>query len=126
MTETGFTVKAFNEFLDEGRIMGSKCRGCGAIHLPPRPVCPDCGGREMEWEEVEGRGSVRAFTVVRVPLTRFKDRCPYACGVVKLDAGPMISGMIVGVSEEEMSVGSRVEAEFVKEGERTILCFRPA
>jgi len=121
-----FTVKAFHDFLAEGRIMGSRCRGCGAVSLPPRPVCPECGGRGLEWTELEGRGTIQAYTVIHVPLTRMKDRCPYACGVVELDAGPRISGLILGVSEgEKIGVGSRVEAEFVKEGARTVLCFRP-
>jgi len=125
MSESEFTVEAFRDFLVEGRIMGSRCRGCGAISLPPRPICPQCGGQDLEWVELEGKGAVRAYTVIHVPLTRMRDRCPYACGVVELDEGLRISGLILGVSEdEEMAVGSRVEAEFVKDGERTALCFR--
>lgn len=120
------TVRAFNDFLAEGRIMGSRCRGCGAISLPPRPICHRCGGRDLEWTELEGRGTVQAYTVIHIPLTRMRGRHPYACGIVKLDEGPSISGLILRVSEgERITVGSRVEAEFIKEGERTALCFRP-
>lgn len=126
MTEREFGIKAFNDFLTEGRIMGSKCSGCEAVSLPPRPICPECGGGDLEWIELEGRGTVQAYTVIHIPLTRMKDRSPYACGVVKLDGGPSISGLILGVSHgEKIKVGSRVEAEFIKEGERTYLCFRP-
>jgi len=125
MSESEFTVEAFRDFLVEGRIMGSRCKGCGAISLPPRPICTQCGGQDLEWVELEGKGTVRAYTVIHVPLTRMRDRCPYACGVVEFDEGPRISGLILGVSEdEEMAVGSRVEVEFVKEGERTALYFR--
>ncbi len=121
------TAKAFNDFLGEGKIMGSRCRVCGAVQLPPRPRCPDCGGEEPEWFELKGEGAIRAYTVITVPLTRLKENCPYAVGVVKLDEGPSISGMILGVKEgSDLAVGSRVKAEFVKEGERTSLCFRPA
>lgn len=119
------TVKAYGDFLDEGRIMGSRCKNCGAVHLPPRPVCPECRAQDPEWAELGGEGAVQAYTVVAVPLTRLKDRCPYTVGVVKLDGGPSVSGMILGVSEgSEISVGTRVRAEFVKEGDRTVLCFR--
>ena len=94
--------------------------------LPPRPICPECGANDQEWAELEGKGAVQAYTVLTVPLTRFKDRCPYTVGVVKLDDGPSVSGMILGVSEgSEISVGARVKAEFVKDGESTALCFRP-
>jgi uncharacterized OB-fold protein len=52
-------------------------------------------------------------------------RCPYAVGVVRLDDGPSVSGLILDIKDGgELSVGSRVEAEYVKEGEKTALCFR--
>ncbi len=121
-----FTIKAYNDFLAEETIMGSRCKGCGAVHLPPRPVCNESGGREMEWTELKGAGTIRAYTVITVPLTRLKDRCPYAVGVVKLDDRPSISGMVLDVSDGyQISVGTRVKGEFVKEEERTVLCFRP-
>jgi len=121
-----FTIKAYNDFLAENKIMGSKCKMCGAVHLPPRPVCSECGGRDLVWTELKGTGTIRAYTVITVPLTRLKDRCPYAVGVVKLEDGPSISGMILDVSDgDQISVGARVKGEFIKEGERTVLCFRP-
>lgn len=120
------TIKAFNDFLGEKKIMGSRCRGCGAVHLPPRPICPECGGREPTWVQLKGTGVVQAYTVITVPLTRLKESSPYAVGVVKLEEGPSISGTILGVKDgEEIAVGSKVKAEFVKEDERTVLCFRP-
>lgn len=121
------TIKAFNDFLREGKIMGSRCTGCGEVHLPPRPVCTKCGSRDLEWVELKGEGVLQAYTVISVPLTRLKDRSPYAVGVVKLDDGPSISGMVLDVtSGEKIAVGSRMKAEFAREGERTALCFRSA
>lgn len=126
MSEREFSVKSFNDFISEGRIMGSRCKGCGAISLPPRPICSKCGGSDPEWMELEGRGTIQTYTVIHVPLTRMKDRCPYISGIVKLDAGPSVSGLIIGVSEgEKIKIGSRVEAEFGKEDERAKLYFRP-
>lgn len=123
----GFTVKAFHDFLRENKIMGSRCKDCEGVNLPPRPVCPVCGGRDLEWVEIRGKGVVEAYTVITVPLTKMSNRCPYAVGVVKMDGGPSVSGLILGVTEgDDVSVGSRVVAEFVKEGDETVLCFRQA
>ncbi len=120
-----FTSKAYFDFIGEGRIMGSRCRACGDESLPPRLVCKECGSVDLEWEEFEGKGEVRAFSVINIPLSRMDGRSPYAVGVMRLDDGPSISGLILDVKEEgELSVGSRVEAEYVKEGEKTALCFR--
>ncbi|MEE8355265.1 MAG: Zn-ribbon domain-containing OB-fold protein [Candidatus Bathyarchaeia archaeon] len=120
-----FTSKNFADSLAEGKIRGSKCAKCNAIHLPPRPVCPECGGSEMTWVDVSGDGVLRAFTIVHVPLSTMMGRSPYAVAVVKLDDGPSISGLLLGVDRgDTLSVGARVVAEFVKEGEKTVLCFK--
>jgi uncharacterized OB-fold protein len=120
-----FTTKSFNDYLREKRIRGTECGDCGSVHLPPRPLCPNCSSRNLKWIDLRGEGVIQSFTVIYVPLTRMQGRSPYAVGVVKLDDGPSISGLILDVSgEEEISVGSRVRAEFVSEGEKTSLCFR--
>jgi len=126
VSERAFTSKSFSEFLGEGKIMGARCGGCGKLILPPRPICPGCGGKDLEWKEFKGRGAIRAFTVINVPLTRMKGACPYACGVVALDEGPSITGQILGVQDGgQVTVGARVEPELVREGDKTKLCFRP-
>ncbi len=81
----------------------------------------------MTWEDVSGDGAILAFTVVQVPLSTMVGRSPYAVAVVKLDDGPSVSGLVLGVDEgDTLSVGARVVAEFVKEGEKTALCFKLA
>ncbi len=122
-----FTSKNYTDYLAEGKIRGSKCEKCGSLHLPPRPVCPECGGSEMAWADVSGDGVIRAFTVVHVPLSTMVRRSPYPVAVVKLDDGPSVSGLVLDVDEgDTLSVGARVVAVFVKEGEKTALCFKLA
>ncbi len=120
-----FTSKNYADFLAEGKIRGSRCTKCDTLHLPPRPVCPECGGSEMAWEDISGDGVLRAFTVVHVPLSTMVGRSPYAVAVVKLDDGPSISGLVLEVDEgDKLSTVARVVAEFVKEGGNTALCFK--
>ena len=120
-----YTSKNYSDFIADGKIRGSRCLKCGSVHLPPRPVCPECGGAEMEWADILGSGVVQSFTVVHIPLSTMVARAPYAVAVVKLDDGPSVSGLVLDVDDgEKISVGSRVEAEFVKEGEKTSLCFK--
>lgn len=120
----GFTVKAFNEALTEGGLKGSKCMECGEIHLPPRPLCTKCGSTKLEWVELKGEGTLQALTEIQVPLTRFKESCPYRMGIVQLDEGPSMCGQIPA-SEGELEIGSRMEALFIREGEKTILGWKP-
>lgn len=132
-----FTADAFQEHLDEQKLMGSRCRSCDALHLPPRSVCPACYGEEMNWEELTGKGKLAAFTTVHIAPTSMieagygRDN-PYCVGIVELDEGPSISAQILGVDPtrpEDIEIGMQLVVTFVErdEGEerRTFLAFRP-
>lgn len=125
MEEKPFTTSSYREFLESGKIMANRCRSCGNVHLPPRPICPRCGGRSLEWMEIRGRGTLQGFTVIHVPPTRLKGRQPYATGIVKLEEGPSISGLILDVKRgEDIDIGVEAEAIIVREGDGLKLCFR--
>ena len=135
MPEREFTNDSFQRFLSEHRLMASRCQSCGALHLPPRPLCPQCYGHAMEWNEMSGQGELRAFTSVYVAPTAMIDAGygrdkPYCSGIVKLREGPSISAQIVGVDAtrpEDINIGDSLEVVFVDRGEdekqRTFLAF---
>ena len=41
-----------------------RCGGCGALLAYPRVLCPGCGGRDLGWEQSQGRGTVYSATTV--------------------------------------------------------------
>jgi uncharacterized OB-fold protein len=120
-----FTTRRFNDYLEVSKIMGTRCRSCSKLSLPPRPICPECGSSDLEWKQYSGGGTLRAVTVISVPLSSMKTQSPYAMGVVQLTDGPSISGLLLSINEgEQAKVGDKVHAEFVKEGNKTRLCFK--
>ena len=133
--ERAFTGAGFYEFLGEKKLMGSRCGSCGALHVPPRALCPACYGEEMQWEEMGGTGKLVAHTTIHIAPTAMieagygRDK-PYCTGVVQLDEGPAISAQILGVDPvrpEEIEIGLPLRATFVRRGEgeaaRTYLAF---
>lgn len=132
-----FNDISYERFLSEDRLMGSRCRKCGALSVPPRSVCIKCYGSEMEWVEMEGRGKLVAFTSIAIGppfMTRegYDRKRPYVCGVVELDRGARVVGRIEGVDgskPETIKIGTPVKAEFLHRGEgenaMTFLAFRP-
>ncbi|MFC1925992.1 Zn-ribbon domain-containing OB-fold protein [Chloroflexota bacterium] len=134
--EREFTGASFSQFLNEEKLMASKCKGCGAIHLPPRPICTKCHSCEMEWVEMKGKGKLAAFTSICVaPTMMIKEGCgrdkPYCSGIVELEEGVTISGRILGVDNanpENIKVGTPLSVEFVQRGEEenkvTFLAFK--
>jgi uncharacterized protein len=133
--QQAFTSSSFHQFLGEGRLMGSRCRSCGALHLPPRALCPTCHGDEMDWAEMASQGRLLAFTSIYIAPTAmieagFGRTNPYCTGIVQLEDGPAISAQILGVDParpEGIEVGMPVRAAFVRRGEgeaaRTYLAF---
>jgi len=119
---TEFTVQSYMDGLRSGTLKGSRCLRCGKQMLPPRPVCPGCGSTMLEWVTFGGSGTVAAVTTIRVPLTRFSDRGDYSVGIVTLDEGVHISGLLTG---EDVQIGSRVKAAYEQVGESPLLVFAP-
>ncbi len=131
-----FTGTSFYQFLGENRLMGSRCQACGALHVPPRAICPACFGQEMAWEEMSGEGELLAFTSVYVAPTAmieagYDRKNPYCTGIVQLVEGPAISAQILGVEAsrpEGIEIGIPVRVAFIQRGEgeaqQTYLAFR--
>ncbi|MCX6649485.1 MAG: Zn-ribbon domain-containing OB-fold protein [Candidatus Bathyarchaeota archaeon] len=119
-----FTTKVFNGYVAQGKLMGNRCKSCGEYHIPPRQICSKCGSQQLEWHEFKGEGVLEAVTLNRAPSTPFRGRGPYAVGIVRLDEGPSISGLLAIENPENIVVGIRVKFAAVKDGEKTILAFK--
>jgi uncharacterized protein len=132
-----FTDHSYEQFLSEKRIMGTKCRKCGSLALPPRVICASCHSTDLEWVEFRGEGTLAAFTSIYIPppfMARegFGRNNPYVSGVVELKEGPRVVARIIGVdagSPETIKVGMPVKADFMEkrtgDGKISALVFRP-
>ncbi|HSR12402.1 MAG TPA: zinc ribbon domain-containing protein, partial [Thermodesulfobacteriota bacterium] len=90
MYDRPFNDNSYELFLKEGKLMGAKCRKCGALALPPRPFCTSCFSTELEWMQFKGVGKLAAFTsIVVAPPGMVKEgfgkNNPYVVGVVELE-----------------------------------------
>ena len=124
MGDTAITAASFDQFISEKKLMGSKCRKCGALYASPRPICLKCYSSEMEWAELRGKGKLVAFTVIGVgpaPMVAagYDRDHPYCSGIVELEEGPRISAQIVGVDAahpEDIKIGTPLTLDFVERG----------
>jgi len=124
MSDMPFTATSFDKFCGEKKLMASKCQKCGAVELPPRPICTKCNSLEIEWVELKGKGKIVSYTVIGVgPWTMVSEGYdrdhPYCSGIVELDEGPRITTQILGVDvnkPENIKIGTPVTADFVERG----------
>ena len=134
MEERPFTDSSYEQFLNEEKIMGSRCKKCQALYLPPRPICIECFGDEMEWVEMKGKGKLAAFTCISIGPSfmieeGFNRNNPYCSIVVELEEKVRIDARIEGVDTnkpETISVGTPVTAEFLHRGEGEDMITYPA
>ena len=125
MPDREFTSASFYQFLNERRLMASRCTQCGALHLPPRPICIACHDDRMEWVQMKGKGTLAAFTTIAVAPTLMIEEGygrdnPYCTGIVQLEEGPKISARIVGLDAskpESIEVGTPLTVQFIERGD---------
>lgn len=113
-TRPTFGIECFYRFIGEGKLMAVKCNKCGEILLPPRPICNKCYSKDLNWVELKGRGKLLTYTIIHVAPKQFETLAPYAVGIVKLDDGPQLLGMIRGVELDKLKVGMNLTIDFEK------------
>jgi uncharacterized protein len=107
-----FTIEQFYKFLKEQKLMAAQCLQCGKIHMPPRPVCDNCFSKDFEWVSVSGKGKLITYTVIDVAPKQFQDLTPYAVGIVQLENGLKIPGMIQCLKQEQLKIGMELTLDF--------------
>ena len=136
--EKEFTIQNYLEFIQNKKLMGSKCKDCGTMYVPVRKLCTACNSLNMEWVPLSGKGKLAAFTSITVGTPYFIElgydrNKPYCFSVIKLEEGAMVSAQLVGVDESKpdtIKIGMPLKVKFLEyelKGETKInLGFEPA
>ena len=94
-------------------LLLAECNACSKAHLPPGPICPFCFSDDLGWRKASGRGQVTAWTVVHKEwFAAFRDDLPYNAVQVELEEGPRLTANLIGVDNDKISVGMKVEITF--------------
>jgi len=115
-------TRFFKELRDNKKIMGTRCRRCGRVLMPPRSFCESCFEPIDEWVELAETGTLVAYTIVMEQFAGFPQP-PYVLGFVKLDgADTAVAHFIQGLNldslesiQKQVSIGMRVKAVFNEE-----------
>ncbi|MDB5413516.1 MAG: putative nucleic-acid-binding protein containing a Zn-ribbon [Rubritepida sp.] len=101
----------------ELRLQRCLAPGCGKHVYFPRVCCPHCGGGDLEWVAVSGRGTIRTHTFVRRPQhPSFFPDAPYHVLAVTLEEGPLMYSRLAGdVPEDADLIGKAVRVVFSQE-----------
>ena len=121
-------TRPFWDAAAQRRLSMPRCRQCDAFTFPPRPTCGECGGTELGWTELSGRGRVYSFTVIRqvvggAAAKAFEPDIPYVVAWIDLAEGPRIMTNIVNVDPAVVYVGLPVEVYFERVSDHAALPF---
>jgi len=107
-----FTIEQFYKFLGQQKLMAGKCLKCGKIHLPPRPLCDNCFSQDFEWVSISGKGKLLTYTVIHIAPEQFQAIVPYVVGIVELENGLKIPGMIQKINTEQLKIDMELTLDF--------------
>lgn len=117
MTEEpiSFTIENFYKFVKEGKLRGAKCSKCGKLLVPPKPMCPKCFSKDLKWKELPKQGKLLTYTVIHVSPKKFQPLTPYAVGIIELEEGARLPGIIKNIGLDEIKVGMDLAVDVEKE-----------
>ena len=105
----------FVNYLEQGKLMVTRCKKCGTVFSPPKMDCSECLSSEVEWVEVKGKGKLISYTILQFAPTGFEDDLPYTLGLVEFNGGLRIFGRLSkDIPPEELRVGLGVKPVAVK------------
>jgi uncharacterized OB-fold protein/acyl dehydratase len=108
------------EAIDKGKLLIQRCKQCGTLRHPPRPMCGSCNS--TEWDSIESalEGEVFSFTELNYP--KFPGYpYPLVCGLIQLSEGTRLVANIVGCEPDSVYIGMKVKGKVERVDEKTVL-----
>ena len=126
MTEPAVTLGRFFEQACAGALTAIRCAACGALAVPPKILCPECGARRWEPVPLSGEGTIASYTIIRVAPRGHGDEAPYAIAAVRLREGVSLLGRVVDVPLDALAIGLPVRFRPIVVKDRPAIGFGPA
>lgn len=62
-------LKTYYDALEDGKVLGLKCNGCGSVVWRPLPTCQKCGGTDLDWWEMGNEAYIDEIIIDNTSLT---------------------------------------------------------
>ncbi len=113
-----FTTEAkaadFVAYLEQGKVMTTRCRQCGTRFFPPKMDCPRCLSSDVEWLEIEDSGKLATYAVVNYGPTGFEDDAPYTLAIADFDGLRVFGRLSRDIKEDAIKIGMGLKVVAVK------------
>ena len=99
-------VADFVKYLEEGKIMATRCSRCRRLYFPPRADCPDDLSTDITWEQLSGRCKLVTYTTAHFAPTGFENDLPYTIALAQCEEGVKVYALLSkDIKENEIQIG---------------------
>jgi len=99
----------FIDFLEGGKVMGTRCKDCGQVFFPPRADCYQCLASNVEWFEVSGSGKLVTYSKLQFAPVGFEDDVPYSIALLDYGKYKVFGRIAKNVLDSEIEVGMEMK-----------------
>lgn len=114
---------------DQPRLIGSQCRGCGAVTFPAQRSCPRCTSVDVEERLLGREGTLSTWTVQgfrpKPPYAGPEEFEPYGVGYVELPGEVRVEARLTVADPDRLRIGMPVELVVVPFGDKVTYAFAP-
>ena len=104
-------VNDFVSYLEQGKVMGTRCKKCNLMFFPPRADCYQCLDSDMEWFEVSGTGELVTFSKLQYAPVGFEQDLPYCIALLDYGDYKVFGRIDKEIPDEEIKVGMEMKIE---------------
>nr|MDO8081100.1 Zn-ribbon domain-containing OB-fold protein [Candidatus Freyarchaeota archaeon] len=119
------TYEKWAEALKQGKLLGLKCKSCGAVFSPPSMLCRECDSEDVEVTEVKDKGVIDTYTVIHVAPLGYEKEAPYIVARAKMEEGFIMVGRLIDVAPEKVAIGSKIKVSFIERQNGLMITFKP-
>ena len=99
----------FIDYLEKGKVMGTRCQDCGMAFFPPRADCHQCLTANMEWFEVSGQGKLVTYSQLQYAPIGFQEDVPYSIALLDYGDYKIFGRIAANIPEDEIQIGMEME-----------------
>ncbi len=94
--------------INAGELPIQRCKECGTLRHPPRPMCWKCQSLEHEHIASSGKGIVYSYVTIYKPQVPGYTY-PLVAAVVELEEGTRVVSNLVGIEPADVKIGMPVQ-----------------
>jgi uncharacterized OB-fold protein len=97
------------DYLEQGKVMGTRCQDCGTVFFPPRADCYNCLSCSVEWFEILGKGKLVSYSKLKYAPVGFEGDLPYSIALVDYGDYKIFGRLAGDIPDDEVKLGMEMK-----------------